>query len=209
MTKALMAAACVLLAAAGAGDAAAQTTPAKFAPARTLPREEQIAIALSAAPKAVADAASVWVQKPSGEYELARTGTNGFGCLIQSERFPRCDDAEGIAAAFPIIFVRAESIAKGQTPEQVNAAVADGYRTGKFRAPKSGSLSYMLSCHPRSVVSPHFMLATPYQTESYLGSTGREVSEKLAKDDGITMLGSGAPDTNVVIYDRARCPAKQ
>lgn len=187
---------------------AQSTSPApQFAPARTLPRDEQIAIALSAAPDSVAQAASVWVQKPSGTYELARQGTNGFGCLIQTDRFPRCDDKEGIDTVFPPIFFKEELRAKGQTQEQITAAVNEAYKSGRFRAPRAGSLSYMLSCHPRSVVPAHIMYAVPEATPATLGAPTRDTAMQLAKE-GLSVLKLGL-ETHVVVYDRARCIDKR
>jgi len=66
------------------------------------PREQQIELALSAAPTEVSSKATVYILGPKGE-EKAREGTNGFSCIIwrsfkgttQTSSAPACFDAEG------------------------------------------------------------------------------------------------------------------
>jgi len=86
-------------------SAAAQDTPQEptrevhLATAST-PREQQIQLALSAAPTEVSSKASVYILGPKG-YEKVREGTNGFSCLIersfrgttQTSSAPACFDA--------------------------------------------------------------------------------------------------------------------
>ena len=70
---------------------------AKSAQYPVLPRALEIELALSAAPKHLRDAASVWVLEPAG-YTQAKTGTNAFTCIVSrraGDLFPVCWDAEG------------------------------------------------------------------------------------------------------------------
>lgn len=46
-----------------------------------LPEAEEIALARSAAPAEVSEAADVWVLR-NGRYEIARQGTNGNACMV-------------------------------------------------------------------------------------------------------------------------------
>ena len=166
-------------------------------PARELSRERQIEILLDTAPRAVSEAASMWIVKPTGGYEQIKQGTNGYGCLIQSNRFPRCDDAEGVATIFPVIFHVEDLRVAGKTEAEVSAAVAEGYRTGKFRVPKAGGLCYMLSSDPQSVVPPHVMYSMPYATRETLGYTAeRNAGMREAQ---VSILDAGKPDAHIVI----------
>jgi hypothetical protein len=68
----------------------------------SMPRDEQISIALSAGPAGVRDKATVYVLGPNG-YEKAREGTNGVSCLVgrhfvkptETTIEPICYDPEG------------------------------------------------------------------------------------------------------------------
>jgi hypothetical protein len=68
----------------------------------SMPRDQQITLAESAAPAEVSSKATVYVLGPKG-YERAREGTNGFSCFIgrhfvkpaETTIEPQCFDAEG------------------------------------------------------------------------------------------------------------------
>ena len=189
------------------------TTPAQSANrpkvplARELSRERQIEILMGTAPAAVSEAASLWIVKPTGGYEQIKQGTNGYGCLIQSNRFPRCDDAEGVATIFPVIFHVEDMRVAGKSEAEISASVADGYRTGKFRVPKPGGLCYMLSSDPQSVVPPHVMYAMPYATRETLGYTA---DRRAGMGDlQVSILDAGKPDAHVVIMTPHWKPQKK
>src|SRR5215475_8584478 len=89
-----------LLSSTAAIQAMAQALPKVYD--ASMPREQQIVLAESAAPAEVSSKATVYVLGPKG-YEKAREGTNGFSCLV-SRHFvkpaettiePQCFDAEG------------------------------------------------------------------------------------------------------------------
>jgi hypothetical protein len=67
----------------------------------TMPRDQQMRLALSAAPGAVARRASVYILGPKG-YEKARVGTNGVSCLVQ-----RSYTKSGETTVAPHVFRRA------------------------------------------------------------------------------------------------------
>lgn len=176
-------------------------------PARELSRERQLEILMGTAPAAVSEAASVWIVKPEGGYEQVRKGTNGYGCLIQSNRFPRCDDAEGVATIFPVIMFTEDQRVAGKSEAEIRAAVAEGYRSGKFRVPRAGGLCYMLSSDPQSVVPPHVMYSLPYATRETLGYTAeRNTGMREAQ---VSILGAGMPDAHVVIMTPHWKPEKK
>src|SRR5882762_3458867 len=78
--------------------AATQTDMPKPAYDFTLPREERIKLAESAAPPEIAGHATVYLLERTG-YVKIREGTNGFSCLVDRQtpfnQEPTCFDAEG------------------------------------------------------------------------------------------------------------------
>lgn len=111
------------------------------------PEDVQTALALSAGPP-VAAGAAVYVLGPKG-YRKAREGTNGFTCLVTRERLdtmePECYDAEGTATTLKARLFVEEARAKGRQEAAIARDVEEGYRTGRFTAPKRPGLVYMLS----------------------------------------------------------------
>jgi hypothetical protein len=147
----------------------------------TTPAGVQIALAESAGPPVGAGAA-VYVLGPKG-YVKARHSTNGFTCLVSRERIdtlePECFDAEGTSTVVPVrLFVEAQRAA-GRGEDRIMAMVEEGYRKGRFRAPRKPGLVYMLSAH-NYVFDPeqgqvihfpgHLMFYAPYATQKDVGS---------------------------------------
>ena len=69
-----------LVALAGASGAASQSLPPRLA---AMPADLEVRYALSAAPPALREAATVYRLDPDRGYVLARTGDNGLACLVQ------------------------------------------------------------------------------------------------------------------------------
>src|SRR4051812_29345196 len=112
------------------------------------PRETQIKIARSAAPKEVSDKADIYILGKAG-YELGATGTNGFSCAVEREKLdtmePECYDREGSRTTFKVRqFVEAQR-ATGVSEDRIEKAVAAGYKSGRFKAPSKPGITYMLS----------------------------------------------------------------
>ena len=70
----------------------------------SLPREERIKLAKSAAPPEISDHATVYVLDKTG-YVKVQDGTNGFSCFVDRQTpfnlEPTCFDAEGSASTLP------------------------------------------------------------------------------------------------------------
>jgi hypothetical protein len=148
----------------------------------TTPEAVQIALAESAAPPAVALAATIYVIDPSG-YRKVREGGNGFTCLVSRQRRdtlePECFDAEGTATVLPTrLFVESRR-ASGAGDAAIDAELEEGYRIGRFAPPRKPGIVYMLSPH-NFVFDPergeiihfpgHLMFYAPYATEKDVGS---------------------------------------
>jgi hypothetical protein len=122
-------------------------------------RDDEIALARSAAPPSISADATVLVLGSHG-YETAVTGKNGFVCFIQRSwaagfadpefwnpktRAPNCFNAAAARTELPQYVKRTEWVLAGATMEQMlektRAAVADH----SFKSPEPGAFSFMLS----------------------------------------------------------------
>jgi hypothetical protein len=148
----------------------------------SLPREERIKLAESAAPPEISGKATVYVLERTG-YVKVREGTNGFTCFVDRQTplnsEPTCFDAEGSASTLLSRLYAEEQRAKGKSEEQIKSEIETGYKTGKFRAPQKPGIVYMMSEHiyllvpgtNRMVhVPPHLMFYAPYATDKDIGS---------------------------------------
>ncbi len=152
----------------------------------TMPRDQQIRLALSAAPDSVATNASVYILGPKG-YEKARDGSNGFSCLVQRSYTksgettvaPMCFDAEGSRTTM-LVYIRKEEMRDaGKSEAEIQAAIDKGYADGTFKAPTQPGIIYMMSCENRlgpdprtgrpASFPPHVMFYAPYMTAKDLG----------------------------------------
>jgi hypothetical protein len=168
------------------------------------PRETQIKIARSAAPKEVSEKADVYILGKNG-YELAAKGTNGFSCAIERERLdtmePECYDREGSQSTFKARkFVEAQRAA-GVSEENIEKAVTAGYKSGQFKAPSKPGITYMLS-DSNYVFDPdakevihfpgHLMFYAPYATTATVGSgTGAPYIVHPGKPDALLIVVPG------------------
>jgi hypothetical protein len=151
----------------------------------SMPRDEQISIALSAAPDDVRNHATVYVLGPGG-YEKAREGTNGVSCLVERHFVkptettvePTCYDAVGSQSLLLADLYAAELRAKGSSEAEIKTDLENGYKDGRFKPPSKPGVEYMLSSDNRLGPTPdggtvhfpgHFMFYAPYMTGKDLG----------------------------------------
>ncbi len=169
-----------LVAFTGLDTAARDIGPAEAELPPLLPRAREIALAESAGPPGVAKEATIYVLARGGYIE-ARKGTNGFACLVGRERpdtlEPMCFDPEGTRTILPRVLDAARLREQGLSPEEVKRRIAEGFRSGKYRAPQRVGINYMLSTENRvfngeKVISypPHVMIFAPYVTNEDIGA---------------------------------------
>jgi hypothetical protein len=165
MAPALGVAAClasVCLGLAGIGAARAATPYPAMAPLDAYlmaDRSAEIALARSAAPPSVSDAAEVLVLGPHG-YEKAAAGDNGFVCLVQRAWFsgfaddgfwnprlraPICYNPQAVRSVLPAFLTRTTWALAGVSPAQMLARTRTAIAAGRFRAPVAGALTFMMS----------------------------------------------------------------
>ena len=140
----------------------------------SLPHEEKIKLAESAAPPEVLGSAAIYVLERTG-YVKARDGSNGFSCIVDRQtpwnQEPTCFDAEGSATTLPTRLFVEEQRARAKTENQIKFEVDEGYKTGRFKAPARPGIVYMMSdkiflfVDNRIVHGPaHLMFYAPYAT---------------------------------------------
>jgi len=158
----------------------AQTDLPKPAYDFSLPREEKIKLAESAAPPEISAQATVYLLEQTG-YAKIREGTNGFSCFVDRQTplnlEPTCFDAEGSATTLLTRLYAEEQRAKGKSEEQIKAEIDAGYKSGKYKAPRKPGIVYMMSDHGTLLVEgklvhipPHLMFYAPYATDKDIGS---------------------------------------
>jgi hypothetical protein len=121
-------------------------------------REQEIALARSAAPAAISRDAEILTLTSKG-YETAVRGSNGFVCLVERSwdknfdsdfwnpriRSPQCHNAAAARSVLPTYLKRTEWVLSGASKaemiERTKAAVA----AHQIPAPAVGSMCYMMS----------------------------------------------------------------
>lgn len=170
-----------------------------------LPRAEEIAAALEAGPRAIADAAGVYVLEAGG-FVLARASRNGFHCLVQRSHpgafEPQCLDREGSETTLRPILLEAELRMGGASDAEVAAGVGAAWAAGRLRAPARPGVNYMLSKRNRVPVDdagstiipyrPHVMFYVPYLTNRDLGAEPMGASP-------IFVVGEGTPGAYAIV----------
>jgi hypothetical protein len=159
-------------------------------------RDREVALALEAAPDALAAKAGVYVHDKSG-YVKARDSQNGFVCLVDHRIpgavEPQCLDAEGVKTFLPKYLLVATLRAKGTPEPEIQQMVKAAFASGKLRAPARPGVIYMLS--PHNVVTidevkgiaapfqPHLMFYAPNMTSSDVGSDGAPTAPVFVVDE--------------------------
>ncbi len=165
-------------------------------------RKDEIALALSACPAAVAKGAAVYVLGTSG-YVKSRESQNGFTALVQhtapTALEPRCMDAEGTRTWLPRILKVAELRAQGKSREEIQATIAAALVKGTLQPPTRLGVDYMLSAQNRvpnekgevTPFPPHIMIYAPYLTNkdigvdrTNLGPDGNPIGPAFVAGDG-------------------------
>lgn len=164
-----------------------------------LPRDQEIELALSAAPEHLRKEATVYVFTRAG-YEKARPGTNGFNCLVnrdgaQAGDFvlrPTCWDKEGSSSILLVMLRVGELLAQGRTAVEIANDIDAGFSDGRFHEPRKAGIAYMLAGDVKQFDSksgkvvardfpPHYMIYAPGLTNADIGlnSEGYKINPAL------------------------------
>ncbi|HEV2530466.1 hypothetical protein [Phenylobacterium sp.] len=141
------------------GHAAAYATMAPVAQYLMADRNAEIAMARSAAPPAISDAATVLVLGRGG-YETAVKGKNGFVCLVERSwmspfdfpqfwnarmRGPICYNPPAARSILPYTVKRTALALAGQSKAQMLEATKAAVARKELPTPEPGAMSYMMS----------------------------------------------------------------
>jgi hypothetical protein len=189
-----------------AADTRANVVSAQPLP-ELLPREKEIALALSAAPEHLRNDAGVYVLERNG-FVKVRSSTNGFTCIVNRDhplnQKPVCFDAEGTATILPKILRVGELLMQGKSMPKIDSEIADAFRTGKYISPRRAGIAYMLSgdirnYNPRTgkveSFPPHVMFYAPNLTNADLGVT----PEALAKNPSLPFVAYQGPHGFIIV----------
>ena len=148
-----------------------------------LPREKEVELALSAAPEHLRAGASVYALTKDG-YEKVRDGDDGFTCIVYRDhprnQKPTCWDAEGTRTIVPRVLFEGELLMQEKSREEIQRAVEEGFKSGRFVPPSRPGIAYMLSPHIRRYIArtgemgtfpPHIMFYAPGVTNADIGVT--------------------------------------
>ena len=176
--------------------------------------EHEVRIARDAAPPAIQTDASIFVFEPSG-YTEAVHGTNGFACFIErptaNDAWPMCHNREAADALLPVEQYRVGLRRNGVGDSAIRDSVVAGYRSGRFHAPATGALGYMLSrsawtldteTHVQTFLGPHLHIYAPNVTNAGIGVdiTKRPVVAMRVEREG-------TPDASIIVGVKLIDPA--
>lgn len=117
----------------------------------------EIALARSAAPASVSDAAEVMVLRRDG-YATAVKGANGFVCMVERSwanttdnaefwnpkvRAPHCFNAAAVTTFLPYFLMKTKLVLAGKSPSEIASAMASAMQ--KMPALSPDTLVYMMS----------------------------------------------------------------
>lgn len=173
-----------------------------------LPRANEVALALGAAPAHLRDSVTVYAMEQSG-YVKVGTGTNGFSCYVARStvgaREPVCYDREGSETHLPRGMEAVALRLAHKSPDEIRRVIADGYVSGRLRAPRKPGIAYMLSADQivfdpvgKRLVPyvPHLMFYAPYATNKNIGAAkGAEESVEGAP----FVINEGEPTAMIVV----------
>jgi hypothetical protein len=177
-------------------------------------REEEMEMALSAAPQHLREKAGVYVLEKEGFVKVRESG-NGFTCIVNRDHplnlKPTCFDAEGTATILPKVLRVGELLMKGMPMAEIGREISEGFRTGKYISPRRAGVAYMLSGDIRNYnpqtgkvdsFPPHIMFYAPNVTNADIGTTG----PAMAKDPWLPFVAYQGPQGYIIVVvgDKAK-----
>jgi hypothetical protein len=178
-------------------------------PQYLIPRDAEISLARSAAPKSISGDAKILILTPSG-YQTAVRGANGFVCMVARSwsadfddpdfwdpglRAPICYNALGARSQVPATLKRTQVVLTGGSNAQVQTAIKAAIQSGELPTAEAGSMAYMMSkeTYLNNRVGqwlPHLMLFTPETDPKSWG----------ARPPGSPILGINYPEERLTVF---------
>jgi hypothetical protein len=152
-----------------------------------LEQDEEMRLALGAAPEHLRAQATVYVFQRQG-YAMIKQGTNNVVCLVNRDGQqtgsdilrPTCWDAEGSATIVPVMLRVGELLALGKPALEIKHDIDAGFSDGRFSSPRKTGIAYMLLGDIRydsatktvaTLFHPHYMIYAAGVTNSDIGLT--------------------------------------
>jgi len=152
-------------------------------------QDSEIALARTAAPKSISDAAEILVLSREG-YKTAVHGSNGFVCMVERSwtapsddpdfwnpkiRSPICFNASAVRTYLPITLMKTHLVLAGKSKEQMFEAVSAALDDKQLPALEPGAMCYMMSKQQYLSDSvqcwhPHLMFFVPLATPNSWGA---------------------------------------
>ena len=149
-------------------------------------RDQEIRAARSAAPAAVSKDAKIYVLDHD-HFVVADPGRSTEVCIVArptAETFaPMCGDAEADATIFAVERFRSVEALAGKSFDVVKGEIADGFKSGRFHAPKRPAFVFMMSSaqnladskgNPVGKAVPHVMVFYPNMNNAAYGLVASE-----------------------------------
>lgn len=179
-------------------------SPAPFERYLSSTGEEEVRLARSAAPPAIANQARILVLGRRG-FQTAIAGTNGFTCLVQRSwasdfddpefwnpkiRAPICFNPAAARSVLPTDIQRTQWVMAGMSRSHMRTLTVKAVAQGLIRAPQVGAMCFMmskggyLSDKAGGHWHPHLMYFLP-RTADALWGANREGSPIMASTDSV------------------------
>ena len=169
-----------------------------------IPRDQEIKLALKAAPVHLRNEATVYTFGKRG-YEKVRTGTNGFNCMVNRDGIqngdtavhPTCWDPEGSRTILPVMLRVGELMSQGKSAAEIKRDIDEGFDSGRFHSPAKAGIAYMLAGDVKfdaktgqlsdTEFPAHYMLYAPGVSNADIGVSGNA----LKQTPGLPFVYSG------------------
>lgn len=210
LISALLGAALVLSAACGA-QAEKVPYPSMAPLSRYLMPSEslEIALARSAAPASISDAAEVMVLGAHG-YTTAIKGTNGFLCIVERSwgaatdapyfwnpkiRAPICFNPQAANSIVPLYLMKTQLVLAGKSKREILQTMISALHKKKLPTPKRGAMCYMMSKH--QYLNDHDKRWHPHLMFFIPGNAAKNWGANLP---GSPILASYVPEAHMTIF---------
>lgn len=170
--------------------------------------KSEIALARSAAPSSISDAAEVMVLRRDG-YQTAAKGTNGFVCLVERSwgqgtdeaefwnpkmRAPHCFNAQAAKSFAPIYLMKTRLVLAGKSKPEIAKAIATALDKRELPALEPGAMAYMLS--KQQYLNDH---AKSWHAHTMFFSPGDMTKSWAADDPNSPVMMVNDPEERVTI----------
>jgi hypothetical protein len=172
-------------------------------------QNSEIALARSAAPASVADAAEVMVLGREG-FSTAVKGTNGFVCIVERSwakatdesdfwnpkmRAPTCFNAAAARSFLPIFLMKTKLVLAGKSKTDILRATASALDSKELPALEPGAMCYMMS--KQQYLSDEGMNWHPHVMVFVAGNAAESWGANLP---GSPVIAAEDPEERVTIF---------